>query len=1259
MADFELFPDLQNTISQMQTIEASIGNMVSSAEKLLEKFNSLPKSTVQTNVNPKLYTEAAAQAQALAKAYNDLIKVQATYTAQQEQTTQAQIAQTQATKEAISNKRLEIQANNEGVSAYQRMKAAVELEHRALLNLGATQGTTSKAFKDAQISLQNNAKALHDLEQATGGVTRGVGDAYGPMFSFTQILREMPNFAISARIGFMSLSNNIPMFVDEFKRFSQSINETTGKAVGAMGAFKQMGAALFGFNGIAVAATTILTLYGAQIGKFVEKCYEAIIGLKGLAVAQKEFSDNVQNDKGSFTTENEKMINLQAALVQTSNALKLGTKAFKDFSGESRSSIENAPKLLKAWQDVARVGQLMKTYMGAKMDKSQNDFLDSLNKISTVGGAKNAIVTLQNLYNYYQPLINASAAASDGVKKFSAAINDLVQDKEKLKDETFKKIFDTVTPTKEQLKRFNELENYYKKVMNEQKQLSDFVKKNGAPRSYTGEIENQYSKLLTTYTKDETAFSAIAGSKTSIYRKYYEDAKKIDKDILDNQTALNAAYAEILLDRNNTDKKAASARIRVLQDYNIQPEELNQLKGALEADKAYQKSILDDETQSLKKRLEAEQQYYFDSIALIKTETIKEEQQATDKFNKQEAQIDKIHRNNLLKISQNNAAIIDIQKKADADLSKLAQDYEKDKSSAKGTDDLTRLKNEYQEKANAINKYVQDSISNQGKLSKQTQNYNNAEYLNRKTLVDKLFYLTEKEISDSHKVAIARKEDLAKIYSDEVNYLIEKNQLDAKNAKNENEKNDLARQYNTLMEQRKNIGTAEALGGNAPQAKAEYQSLMETLNQYDLKQKQLSIDIDLANKNLAANKSTLADLSGLYTQVTFENAGTEAEKLTNDVNKLTDAYMKGDLTYAQYDEATKKIASTYNDSTQKQAKSATNLYSTIQQTQKNITKAVQDSDNATAALDKAVWDERIALAEKGNAMLSNLATDSKNSLISTWSSYNSYMDTLGTNQINQLSEDKDKKDEIYDAEVEKIQLKNEAGVLSDTEATEKENTLKAEKNSYDKAIEKEQNKIKKESFERDKRYKMAKIIMDTASAIATIEIKQQEYAAILAAEMGYAAAAAPAISAAIYVPLLVTTTIDGALQLASVAASQYSAYAQGTLGTKRDEMAWVGDGGKNELIVDPSGKMAVSPNKPTLTYLKRGTKVFPDISNLNDIETEVLLRNIGLAIPEEKGYDFTRLEDKLDCVVSAVGNNRTIINVTPSLFDKLDKRKSL
>jgi hypothetical protein len=42
-------------------------------------------------------------------------------------------------------------------------------------------------------------------------------------------------------------------------------------------------------------------------------------------------------------------------------------------------------------------------------------------------------------------------------------------------------------------------------------------------------------------------------------------------------------------------------------------------------------------------------------------------------------------------------------------------------------------------------------------------------------------------------------------------------------------------------------------------------------------------------------------------------------------------------------------------------------------------------------------------------------------------------------------------------------------------------------------------------------------------------------------------------------------------------------------------LAWVGDGGKQEVVRTPSGDLSLTPDKPTLTYLPKGSDVFKDV----------------------------------------------------------------
>lgn len=80
---------------------------------------------------------------------------------------------------------------------------------------------------------------------------------------------------------------------------------------------------------------------------------------------------------------------------------------------------------------------------------------------------------------------------------------------------------------------------------------------------------------------------------------------------------------------------------------------------------------------------------------------------------------------------------------------------------------------------------------------------------------------------------------------------------------------------------------------------------------------------------------------------------------------------------------------------------------------------------------------------------------------------------------------------------------------------------------------------------------------------------------------------------------------------------KFNAWATGTNGAlKSAETAFVGDGGKQELIQYANGNMALSPNTPTLTHLPKGSQVFSG-EQTEDIFKK--FKNFGIAPMYAKG----------------------------------------
>src|SRR5690606_23798268 len=112
------------------------------------------------------------------------------------------------------------------------------------------------------------------------------------------------------------------------------------------------------------------------------------------------------------------------------------------------------------------------------------------------------------------------------------------------------------------------------------------------------------------------------------------------------------------------------------------------------------------------------------------------------------------------------------------------------------------------------------------------------------------------------------------------------------------------------------------------------------------------------------------------------------------------------------------------------------------------------------------------------------------------------------------------------------------------------------------AIERRQRHLDMDRARFEKAAGIAKIIIDTATAVTQ---------------------ALPNI------PLSILVGALGAAQLATAIATPIPKYEVGT-GYSAEGLAWVGEKGR-ELLIDPSGNISLTPDNPTLTYLSGGTKV--------------------------------------------------------------------
>lgn len=283
--------------------------------------------------------------------------------------------------------------------------------------------------------------------------------------SINQITREFPAFAFSAQTGFLAISNNIPMLVDEINRLKQANLDLAASGQPTKSIFGQLTSALFSFQTAISLGVTLLTLYGGKLVEFFQEL----------------------NSGNSTIDETEAKINALNSAYESSSVA---------------NSIGEYVKLIGALDQVKK-GLV-----------TQKDFLDKYNK--TVGGLTTTVNTFEEaekaIISQTDAYVNAiiSREAANVIAKEAA--NTLIElNKAKAKSE---KEFLTVAmaASATQFKDVKDgaalLSEIRKQEAEERKRLAKEAKE-----AEIKNLEDSYKKQLELVKSFQTNFKTITGDK--------------------------------------------------------------------------------------------------------------------------------------------------------------------------------------------------------------------------------------------------------------------------------------------------------------------------------------------------------------------------------------------------------------------------------------------------------------------------------------------------------------------------------------------------------------------------------------------------------------------------------------------------------------------------------------------------------------------------------------------------------------------------
>lgn len=127
-------------------------------------------------------------------------------------------------------------ANNSLAGSYNQLAAQYNLLKTALNAMSVEMRSNTAVGKEWEAEALRIMNEMKAMQEATGKSTLSVGNyekAFnGLNIATQQVLREMPTLANSVQQFFIAISNNVPIFIDNFKRASAELGGFT-KAVGA------------------------------------------------------------------------------------------------------------------------------------------------------------------------------------------------------------------------------------------------------------------------------------------------------------------------------------------------------------------------------------------------------------------------------------------------------------------------------------------------------------------------------------------------------------------------------------------------------------------------------------------------------------------------------------------------------------------------------------------------------------------------------------------------------------------------------------------------------------------------------------------------------------------------------------------------------------------------------------------------------------------------------------------------------------------
>jgi hypothetical protein len=340
-----------------------------------------------------------------------------------------------ADRETIKYIEVEKQSYNELTQVYNVLK-------NALNKVTGEERKQNVVLAEMEKQAKSVYEQMNNLQKATGKHTLNVGNYQsafdGLGWSVRNVVRELPALGINLNTFFLAISNNIPIVIDEIKRFNEEQKKVAEAGTQVQSVGKKIISTVLSWQTLLIVGITVLTKYGKQIGEWVVGLFKAKRAVDKL-ISSQEALNRMRVDVAEATKDEEVELGL---IVDRIKEIEKGTDEWKN--AIARVNEITDANLNTTTATIGQVEEVTKAYIEQAIQLAKNQaIIDQIseserNKIkrglvlNRGGRSADGILSVMGL-SYYDKEGNISKEG-ERANKYIEALNNVARAEQRVKE---------------------------------------------------------------------------------------------------------------------------------------------------------------------------------------------------------------------------------------------------------------------------------------------------------------------------------------------------------------------------------------------------------------------------------------------------------------------------------------------------------------------------------------------------------------------------------------------------------------------------------------------------------------------------------------------------------------------------------------------------------------------------------------------------------------------------------------------------------